>query len=188
MVGDHEYPDWWTITVWRVVPHAASTVEHQRADHELELKTDSIAEFLIWYQKTWAAYDEQQNKVLEGNSKFDKILLCDCHHLPLRMCVQREMNLQAVEFFEDGYLRDDVFYPYSARFPRPEHIPTEEPMEVQSDINEMASVGVDIFTNERDLEASWSLGIVAYLTTYFVQLSMYCFLEFTIFRNFVGWL
>jgi hypothetical protein len=101
MVGENEYPDWWVITVWRVIPKVGCTADKQLADHELALKTDNIGEFLMWYHKTWTAYDAQQKKVLEGNSKFDHITLCDCHHLPLKHCPEvSEMTLQALQVCE----------------------------------------------------------------------------------------
>lgn len=194
LVGDNEYPDWWKITIWRVVPSHSNTIERQRAAHELVMVTEDMTKFLMWYHETWSAYNLQQEKVLEGNAKFDNILLCDCHHVPLSMCEEPVLEAQTFEFHEDGYIREEggrrVYCPYSERFPRPESVPAVSQVEQTREFspNDLADAGLQMFTNERELERAWNLGLLSYLTTYFIQFCMYLFLEFTIFRAGVAWL
>ncbi len=80
------YPDWWHIKVDRVIPRAGCPISNQTADYETVLETDNITDFLKWYYLTWTLYDEQQNKVIAGNAKFDDITLCKCHFVPMGMC------------------------------------------------------------------------------------------------------
>lgn len=176
--GPNEYPDWWKIRVERVIPKPGCDIAKQTAEYELVLETENIAEFLQWYYKTWKAYDTQQTRVLEGNAKFDDILLCDCHKLPLTMCPDAtELMKQAA----DVYIRDGVAYPVD---PQPRYTPPEEP---SFTLEEMAECGIEIFHNEKALQESWAKGWMAYLFCYVAQIAVYCFLEYKVFRKAVGW-
>lgn len=190
MVGANEYPNWWEIIVWRVIPKVGCLIENQVGDYELELKTSEISTFLMWYHDTWVKYDAQQEKVLEGNSKFDHIELCDCHHLPLAMCTDvSELVQQAVEYCDEGYLRDGKFFPYSERFPKPNspvNVQVDEPT-VEFTLEEEAEGAVNMFRDEAELEKAWKLGWTEYFTVVLLQWGMYFFLEFVFFRQCISW-
>lgn len=203
LVGENEYPDWWNIIVWRVIPQAGQPIGNQRADHEKVLETGDITTFLMWYHKTWKLYDDQQNKVLEGNAKFDGIKLCDCHYVPTKMCPDlRSFSLQA-EMDSPCYIRDGRAFPYPScqdkhgvtryfetKKERNDFINTEMNVsedEVSYSLQEMADVSIQMYHNARGLAAAWSDGWYQYCMAYAIQCGLYLFLEFTIFRSCVGW-
>lgn len=199
-VGEQEYPDWWEITVQRVIPKLGCPIDAQRADYELELKTSSIAEFLIWYQKTWQAYDLQQKKVLNGNAQFDSITLCDCHHLPLRMCPSNasEMMQQALSFVERNQTGEDhvncgcengVYVRNGRAYPcNHESADEQPPRRVPGTLEEAADATLQMLHQEEALQYAWSQGWCAYFVALILQWSMYLFAEYAVFRTAVGWM
>lgn len=187
-VAENEYPDWWEITVQRVIPKAGCPIDAQRADYEIELKTSNIVEFLIWYQKTWKSYDEQQKKVLEGNAQFDSIKLCDCHYVPVRMCPDNssEMMQQALEkacMCEDGvYIKDGRAYPCM------HHAETFDTTRAGGTLEEAADVTLQMMKQEEALQYAWEKSYFSYFMTVMLQWIMYFFAEYLVFRQAVHWL
>ena len=93
---DGEYPDFWDLTVRRVVPNKAnSKARRQYADTELVGKFTSIYTFMAWYSKVALEFNTIQDKELDCKSRLSRVSLCPDCHVPTQGCVCDSLvNLQ----------------------------------------------------------------------------------------------
>jgi len=101
------YPDFWQITVKRIVP-ANESRRDQRGKTEIVHVFQTLAPFLQWYNRLIVEHNEVQDRVMRGNTLMVEAKLCEGCKVPLRLCTCEVYGPEPAPFnhMDDDPVRD----------------------------------------------------------------------------------
>jgi hypothetical protein len=99
---DGTYPNYWNITLKRVVPYDES-VTHQRAKFELVEKFEDIHDFLAYFSKLSIEHDDVQKQMRSTMEALADITLCSTCHRPTVLCNCDRPHIQSNSIIERVY-------------------------------------------------------------------------------------
>jgi len=87
------YPDFWRITIKRVIPGKNKLHMGQTGKLETIQIFERISDFLLWFNNEAQTFTQLQNQAMASEACIENVVLCDCG-LPQNMC-RCEVELQS---------------------------------------------------------------------------------------------
>lgn len=115
-----DYPNFWNITLKRVVPHGTDR-NSQKADIVEVQKFTHIHDFLQWFSTTAKAYDDLENKVEKSNQNMKLVAVCKDCYVPVLSCRCLSTDSGRLELQSDdilGFYHPHIENDFSTNFTR----------------------------------------------------------------------
>ena len=104
-VESGEYPNFWEITVSRVVPHDKDAAIPKHSTAEVVETFSDIYDFIVWFSKTAKHHYAMQQKAKVVSKSLSEISLCDACFLPSIKCQCVPVEIQS-EDVEDAWVNE----------------------------------------------------------------------------------
>lgn len=103
-VDDGNYPDYWIITVKRVIPVGTDRVKQKAAFETLHI-FDNILDFIQWFSHEAVHFESLQDKALSCDEAMQKVVLCDSCYVPQQHCRCVELAPQSQNVLSEYALK-----------------------------------------------------------------------------------